>query len=469
MPRLYVLALEALRKFHLSTLEELERAPPPCAATSAASTSFKDPPRQEARAKPGVSAVDVAVRGGTAAAAALSGADEQAPPVIVQFASASSDKILLLQPSSRSLSTQSLAELSFLERGADRANTGPLWHARQGTVERAAAAPLSLSEAAGVASSAAGTLASVWTELAAGERWGGSMERARMSNIARRQSRSPFQMGRRSPRPPAAVSSMTAPLRAQGRAAGSGVIASASSSTWHGGTAFEDSGTAQGHFRFFSTPGGVGGDAMPSASSAMPSNQVPGDFLSDALDGAETESDMELQWAMYSAQMESMRHSMKGGGGAASGIGTASMSDIESDPVPSELEAVPLLSRMVASVDRAAHRMPHMFSPAPVFSSLRGACRAGEDSGSAHSSRSSLLDQSDRRRSLMSTLGSVDHDRRCPICMDGLTAVRVSGCKHGMCVECARTLCTSVSRAPACPLCRKTVDNFERVDVLSLV
>lgn len=471
VPRLYLMALEALRKFHLSTLEDLERVQPPspAASVSASSMGCNELLGRETRSKPGAAASDRVVRGGTAAAAALESAHEQAPPVMVQFASSSRDNILILQPSNRSMSTQSLAELSFLERGTEREGTGPLWQAQQDGVR---SSPLVLSETAGAASSGAGTLASMWTELAAGERWGGSMDRAHTSHISRRQSRSPFQTGQRPPGSSGAGSSMTSPLRAQGRAAGSGVVAS--SSTWHGGVAFEDGGTAQGHFRFFSTPGGIGGDAVPSTSStaaSMPSNHLPADFLSDALDGAETESDMELHWAMYSAQMESTRHSMKGAGAGGSGIGTASVSDVEADAAPSETEAVPLLSRMVASVDRAAHRVPHMFSPAPVLHSLRGALRAGEDNGSMHSSRSSVavLERSGRQKSLASTLGSMDHDRRCPICMDGPTTVQVSGCKHGMCVACARTLCTSVSRAPACPLCRKTVVTFERVDTPGLM
>lgn len=465
VPRLFVLALEALRKYHLATLAELEPSSPRLSASPASTRALLPQPSTA-----GGNCEDSAVRGGSAAAEALASASGQARPVVVQFASASRENLLALKPSTRSMSTQSLREASFLDsEGQSTDGTELLGH---GQGERTGSSRSLRQLTTIMRSGSARPLARTWSGLVSpAEQAGRSMERSQSSRIAplRSRSRSPFQLGQMSPGPSGSGtgSSSTAPLRAQGRAAGSGVHTGAGSSTWHGANAFEDS-SGHGHFRFFSCPGAAD-EAAPSSSSAAAAAAamppvLPGDILHDTLDGIETESEMELHWALYSAQMESTRHSAKAAGGGGSGLVSPALSDIDSEAAaPEQPEPLPLLSRMVASVDRAAHRVPQMFGPG----SLRAARPAGGgDNSSVHSSRSSVgvLERSARQQSVVSALGSVDDERRCPICMDERSSVRVAGCRHGMCVACARTLCTSVSRAPVCPMCRKAVDTFERID-----
>eukprot|EP00892_Ulva_mutabilis_P001007 jgi/Ulvmu1/10907/UM007_0084.1 len=459
VPRLYALALDALRKYHLSTLDALEHAVDPIVcAGSPASTCFT----AVSHSVPwGSARQDSTMRGSNAAAMALaaaaSGSDTGShdAPVIAQFASASRDNLLSLQPPNRSMSTQSLSELPMPAEprqslGHSVSMLGAGHAAGSGSLRQPA---LVLSTAPATASTSAGALASIWPGEAALDA-SARRECARSGTLWPRRSRSPFQMSRQASFPLMLEPSVTPPLRAQGRAAGSGV--GASSSTWHGGCTYEEhAGASHGHFRFFSAPGSHG-----AADALQPLAGTPAaDAVSDALEDLETESEMELQWALYTAQLENTRHSMKGAdrGGSARSVGSASgVGEPELDPTA---EPVPLLSRMAATVDRAALRVPHMLGP-----SLRGALRAGGDTVSTHSGRSATGQLEGGRRSLVSTMTSMDHDGRCPICMDERICVSISGCKHGMCLPCARTLCTSVSRAPLCPMCRQTVDTFEQVE-----
>lgn len=58
---------------------------------------------------------------------------------------------------------------------------------------------------------------------------------------------------------------------------------------------------------------------------------------------------------------------------------------------------------------------------------------------------------------------AADHETRstCHICMDRPRAVKVLGCNHDVCFQCARRLCAGEDHAvPQCPFCRRPIDGW---------
>jgi hypothetical protein len=54
----------------------------------------------------------------------------------------------------------------------------------------------------------------------------------------------------------------------------------------------------------------------------------------------------------------------------------------------------------------------------------------------------------------------------CSICMDQPVAVQVTGCQHGLCVQCAFQLTVKGRELPSCPFCRQKIPAFEaKVDL----
>jgi hypothetical protein len=52
----------------------------------------------------------------------------------------------------------------------------------------------------------------------------------------------------------------------------------------------------------------------------------------------------------------------------------------------------------------------------------------------------------------------------CQICMDSPLQLAASDCQHGLCISCARQLCSSSSLeydVPKCPFCRRAVNSYE--------
>lgn len=59
------------------------------------------------------------------------------------------------------------------------------------------------------------------------------------------------------------------------------------------------------------------------------------------------------------------------------------------------------------------------------------------------------------------SLWSDDDSTLCSICMDQPVAVQVSGCQHGLCVQCAFQLTVKGRELPSCPFCRQKIPAFE--------
>lgn len=67
--------------------------------------------------------------------------------------------------------------------------------------------------------------------------------------------------------------------------------------------------------------------------------------------------------------------------------------------------------------------------------------------------------------SIVCSAWSDDDLNVCSICMDLPVAVLVSGCHHGLCVQCAFQLCAKGRDLPSCPFCRQKIGGFEAKSV----
>lgn len=63
--------------------------------------------------------------------------------------------------------------------------------------------------------------------------------------------------------------------------------------------------------------------------------------------------------------------------------------------------------------------------------------------------------------SIVCSAWSDDDVNVCSICMDLPVAVLISGCHHGLCVQCAFQLCAKGRDLPSCPFCRQKIGGFE--------
>lgn len=90
--------------------------------------------------------------------------------------------------------------------------------------------------------------------------------------------------------------------------------------------------------------------------------------------------------------------------------------------------------------------------------SLRAAAGAG---GPTTPPAGSLKGSSHTQGALALAASSVTSNSGCPICMDSRVNVRIGGCGHLLCTDCARQLCAAQEAGPPlCPLCRGVMAGF---------
>ncbi|KAK9799801.1 hypothetical protein WJX73_010935 [Symbiochloris irregularis] len=58
---------------------------------------------------------------------------------------------------------------------------------------------------------------------------------------------------------------------------------------------------------------------------------------------------------------------------------------------------------------------------------------------------------------------SMAQPEECHICMEADVEVEVDSCHHGMCIECARAICSMTDRAAQCPFCRGPIMSMSPV------
>ena len=90
---------------------------------------------------------------------------------------------------------------------------------------------------------------------------------------------------------------------------------------------------------------------------------------------------------------------------------------------------------------------------------------ACDEDAALHSRLLSLRQTSVRHAACLSHVSNstlpVGDDRLCPVCITAEVHVEVVACKHAVCCECARMLCSLAGSTPTCPLCRATIGAFQ--------
>eukprot|EP00955_Chlamydomonas_euryale_P071905 361238-Chlamydomonas_euryale.AAC.1 len=164
--------------------------------------------------------------------------------------------------------------------------------------------------------------------------------------------------------------------------------------------------------------------------------------------------------------MSSLRPSAAGSGGGstlgaesahggAAGVGAADADDDEVGPEGVDLEGVDVV------VDSVANAAGGGGECAPARGGGIGGRKGGGTLGvgGVGGGKSAGSDVGDD--DVGSEPWSEADDGVCSICMDSPVAVQVTGCQHGLCVQCAFQLTIKGRELPICPFCRKKIPAFE--------
>lgn len=110
-----------------------------------------------------------------------------------------------------------------------------------------------------------------------------------------------------------------------------------------------------------------------------------------------------------------------------------------------------------AGLDAASHKRCSL--------SLGGDAAADDEDAALHARLLFTRQASVRHAAGLSQVSNstlpVGDERLCPVCISAEVQVEVAACKHAVCCECARMLCSLPASTPQCPLCRATIGAFQ--------